>query len=289
MKPLPFHVTKLQSESIKVETDILPHFYDSLHFHKDNQLTLIRKSFGTLYISDKIIPFSEGDVFFIGENIPHVFRNDDFFYSGNDRIAESISIYFENKFLGNEFFMKPEYNRIKDLITAGATSYKLKNQLKEGVKKALMQFPELSGLERIIQLLVILNKMSGSKDLQMLSDIGFAKRKASDNARISAVLDHLIGNFQTTISLKDAAAIANLSETSFCRYFKLHTRRTFSTYLNEIRIGHACKLLMEKELSVSQICYTCGFNNISNFNRQFKAMRLCTPREYALRHQLPGK
>jgi len=160
--------------------------------------------------------------------------------------------------------------------------------MKDDVKKALLQFQKLSGLERIIQLLNILNKMSESKELLMISDIGFVKRKASDNARISAVLDHLINNFHTTISLKETAAIANLSETSFCRYFKLHTRRTFSAYLNEIRIGHACKLLIEKELSINQISYTCGFNNISNFNRQFKALRLCTPKEYAFRHKLPG-
>ena len=128
--------------------------------------------------------------------------------------------------------------------------------------------------------------MSRSKDLEMLSNVGITKKKASDNARIGAVLDHLINNFHTSISLKEISAIANLSETSFCRYFKLHTRKTFSTYLSEVRIGHACKLLTEMNYSISQICFNCGFNNISNFNRQFKSIVKYTPKEYMIRQRL---
>ncbi|MCH7514086.1 MAG: helix-turn-helix domain-containing protein [Bacteroidetes bacterium] len=281
MKPISFHVSRPEKESVKVEKDRLPHFYDKLHFHPDNQITAICTSRGTLYSGDSMTLFEDGDVYLIGQNLSHVFRNDTLFYSEPSHIAESISVYFKNNFMGSGFLDKKEATHISDLLISARKGIRLRGSLKKTIFIKLTKIAELEGMERIIDLLNILHQISVSTELETLASVRYSMPvKDEDNKRINSVFNYLINHFTEQVTLEMISEIANMSPTAFCRYFKNHTRKTFIQYLNEIRIGHACKLLMSDNFSVAQICYECGFSNLSNFNRQFKVITGYSPRKY---------
>jgi AraC-like DNA-binding protein len=144
-----------------------------------------------------------------------------------------------------------------------------------------------SGTGRIIQLLSILEVLSASEEIQLLANPGFVQQYAvSGNDRITKVHQYIMTNFRRNISLMDVAEIANMSITSFCRFFKACTRKSFSHFLNEIRIGYACKLLLEEGHNISQVGYESGFNNMSNFNRQFKKITGKSPLQYRMQSNL---
>jgi AraC-like DNA-binding protein len=136
-------------------------------------------------------------------------------------------------------------------------------------------------MERIIRLLTILHLLSVSSDISLISSKGFhINNVESETNKIDRIFQYTLSHFNEKISLEDIAARVNISPKAFCRYFKSRTRKTFSRFLLEVRIGHACKLLSEDGISISEICYECGFNNVSNFNRYFKMLTHTTPLHY---------
>lgn len=135
--------------------------------------------------------------------------------------------------------------------------------------------------ERIVLLLQILTKISQSKQLKQISSAGFTTQvEEKSTERINAVYAYTLAHFKEKISLQKIAEVSNISSNSFCRYFKVHTRKTYSNFLHELRVGHASKLLIENKLSISQICFESGFNNITNFYKTFKRFKGQTPLEY---------
>jgi AraC-like DNA-binding protein len=144
-----------------------------------------------------------------------------------------------------------------------------------------LSLPKKEGLERIISLLSILKVLAETKDVQYLASTGYSHAfNAKDNHKIDEVFKYVMGNFSKEISLQDVASITNLSPQSFCRFFKNRTKKSFVQFLNEVRIGHACKRLTEEDWSIAEIAYSCGFKNLSNFNRFFKEIVGKTPKEY---------
>lgn len=285
MKPIAFQVPRQESESVKAEHDKLPHFYDSLHVHHDYQLTFIKKSYGTLYVGDQIIPFEEGDVFMLGCNLPHVFKNDPLFYNSSTISAESYSLYFQYDFARIDFNNLHEYEPISILLAKAENGLKIEGPAKMDIVDKLPRFYNLPPLEKILGLLELLHTITKSAKLKPLANTALSTGRSTNDSRIRAVFDHLINHYHEYIPLSLVASIANMTETSFCRYFKQHTRKTFSQYLTEVRIEAACKKLLSGKFSVAQVCYNTGFNNLSNFNRQFKYVTGYAPREY-IRQQL---
>ena len=160
MKPIPFQVPRQKNESVKAEHDRLPHFYDSLHVHNDYQLTFIKKSHGTLYVGDQIAPFTEGDVFMLGRNLPHVFKNDSGFYKNSVMFAESYSLYFQYDFAGIDFNNLSDYASIAKLMLKAENGIRVEGQAKAKIKADLPHFHSLPPLERILGLLELLVSIS---------------------------------------------------------------------------------------------------------------------------------
>ena len=183
--------------------------------------------------------------------------------------------------MGSGFLDKKEATHISDLLISARKGIRLRGSLKKTIFIKLTKIAELEGMERIIDLLNILHQISVSTELETLASVRYSMPvEDEDNKRINSVFNYLINHFTEQVTLEMISEIANMSPTAFCRYFKNHTRKTFIQYLNEIRIGHACKLLMSDNFSVAQICYECGFSNLSNFNRQFKVITGYSPRKY---------
>ena len=201
--------------------------------------------------------------------------------------AEVTVIYFHHEFLGDRFFNSPELKSINSLLEKAKQGIKITGNTRNEVEALMTKLPNAKGIERIITLLTILDKIAATKEKQYINSVYHpVKFDETEANRLNKIFHHTLTNFQKTISLTDIAAVANLSPKAFCRYFKSKTRKTFYNFLLEVRIAHACNLLLEKDMTVYEVCYESGFNNLSNFNRYFKKIMDKTPYEYKKDHRL---
>jgi AraC-like DNA-binding protein len=282
MKPI---LRKVDSgnNSFSIREDIYPFLYNHWHYHPEIELTYIRKSTGLRLVGDSMAPFEDGDLVLLGSNLPHMWRSDSIYFQNIPTLTiEAIAIHFREDFWGNAFMQLPELRQIKEMLDIAKRGLKILGETREKVIAAMEQNLHASGSTRIEFLLGILDTISRSGEYTLLSSPGFNKTyDLTTTDKINVIYTYTFNNFKKNISIKDAAEAANLSPNSFCRYFKTRTLKTYWQFLLEIRIGYACKLLIENKESISQICYECGFNNLSNFNRQFKALLKITPLQYA--------
>jgi len=283
MKALSFKIPHGSKSSIKVDHDKMQHFFGTYHTHEEIQLILIIKGNGTAYIGDKIVQFNAGDVYLLGQNLPHVFKDK---ATDDVRDIEAISIYFLKNFMGEGFLSLPESRLLASLLQESTRGIKILEPLQKEVSESIWKVLKNNGLRRLLLLLDALELIAQTEKLSFITSPGYYKPKRTvDGQKINDVFDFLMTHYRREIMLQEIADVAHMSPTAFCRYFKHHTRKTYSLFLNEIRIGEACKMLIDDTLSVSQICYQIGFNNISNFNRQFKKITGLTPSTYQKQHR----
>ena len=170
---------------------------------------------------------------------------------------------------------------IKKLLYYAGWGLKILGENRKKIAKGMHDMLNQSPSQRLICLLQLLEELSVSKEYRMLASLGYVQAgQQLDANRMSKVYDYIMSRFRNPISLLEVAPVANLSPQSFCRFFKARTRKTFSQFLNEVRIGYACKLMAEEHLNIGDICYESGYNNLSNFNRQFKRIVYMSPKEY---------
>lgn len=283
MKPLLFRNLIAANESFHIQEDLLVNFYDFLHYHPELQLTLVLKSKGSAVIGDRVIPFEEGDLFLIGPSLPHVFRNERTADNINDQPeVHTISVYFRFNSFGEHFFDLPENYLIKELLQNSCRGIRFMEIEKKSVKGYILELKKKRGTELLITFLQILDNLSKCAKFESLSSLSFMNTKNdSESKRIQDIYTFVMTNFSREINLEEMAEVSKMSVTSFCRFFKQRTRKTFTVFVNEVRIGHACKELLYTDYNINEVAYRCGFNNISYFNRQFKVVTGQTPSEYA--------
>lgn len=259
-----------------------PHFDPNWHFHSEYQLFIVLKGTGTRFIGDHVSPFRKGDLVFTGPNLPHLWRSDMEYFEGDKQLwTEGIVVYFHEHFLGNEFLLQKEMYLLRQLFIKAQRGMEITGKTTEKAERLMLDLLKAPDFESILTLLHLLNLLANTSTYTLLSSAGYTNSlKESDTARMNMVHAYVMKNFREKITLEEVAALANMTPTSFSRYFKTHANKTFSDFLTEIRIGYSCKLLMEKKMNVSQVCYDSGFNTISNFNRQFKAATHYNPLEY---------
>ncbi len=280
MRVIPFSIPKDTSEAFRVQVDELPRLYDYLHQHPEIQLTCIIESEGTLLAGDYIGRFVPGDVFVLGSNQPHVFRNDPV-YGKKGKNAKTISLFFDASTFGETFWNLPEIHSLKYFIRNSAAGFRLMGKQKELVGHLLNQIIVEKGIQRLIIFLKILSCFEKRKSLQVLSGSSINKNlKSYDGKRLNLVLEFTFREFHRAIELSEIASLANLTPQAFCKYFKTRTRKTYVQFLNEIRIQHAVRLLNQEAESIASIAYQSGFANLSHFNRTFKALIGMAPRNY---------
>jgi len=257
-------------------------FYNQWHFHPEVELIYIHKGRGTRFIGTDVHRFEPDELFLFGSNLAHMWRCDPEYFMENSKLkAEVTIIYFHHDFLGDKFFNIPELKSIDSLLEKAKLGIKITGDTKVSIKELMSKLPEVKGLERITMLLTILEKMAASKEKQYINPVYHeVKIDRSEANRLNKIFQYISDNFQRKITLSEIASVANLSAKAFCRYFKSKTRKTFYDFLLEVRVAHACNLLLEKEMTIYEVCYDCGFNNLSNFNRYFKKIMHKTPTNY---------
>ncbi len=253
------------------------------HFHKEYELVLIDKAEGTRFIGDHVSHFTEGNLALIGPNIPHLYRNSEKYYKKKGLVAKSIFIHFTDDFPGKHFFDIPEMKLVRKLLDKSSLGLDIRGKSNEYVKQKLVGMKLQLPAQRLLTLLDILVFLSGSWDVKHILSSGFTASNSNDTDRINIVLQYIMENYTDEIYIEEIASKLNMSIASFSRYFKHHTRKTFSHYVTEIRIGHACRLLMEDNYNISEICYRSGFDNLSNYYRHFKKIVGVIPKEYKKR------
>ena len=280
MKVLPFKIPKPENVTLYVQEYIGESFYEKLHQHKEIQISVILEGEGTYIIGDCVGDFKQHDIFVLGENLPHVFKRDDAFKHN----SKMVSLFFSKTCYGENFFELPEFEYFKNFFNNSVLGYKVNSNQKE-ITALLANIKEQEKYQQFIAFLEILNQISGAEKRKLSSLINLKKYAGDEGKRMSDIFQYSMDNFHKEVSLHDVSDIANMTPNAFCRYFKQRTNKTFVNFLIDIRIGNACKLLAKKnDLSITEISYKSGFNNLANFNRKFKAIKGITPSEYRKKH-----
>ena len=273
------------SSSFALKEEILPYIKIGWHFHPEYELVLFTESTGKRFIGNHTDNLCPGDLLLIGPNLPHYMRNDEIYYQrDSDLRIRAVVVHFRYDFIGEKFFDYPEMSCIKKLLQNSSRGIQVLGKKQAEAAVRMEELLHLEGYERLRCLLDILHIISQSPEQKLLSSIGFQNSfTLQDAERINKVFSYILKNFSEEVSLKEAAAQAHMITSAFCKFFKKRTGKTFSHVLNEIRIGHACRLFIEQGLSVSDVCYSSGYNSLSYFNRQFKANTKYSPLEYRAR------
>ncbi|MHA4812307.1 AraC family transcriptional regulator [Flavitalea flava] len=281
MKPVLEHLPLEPEESFVAKFFDYPYYPTPWHFHPEYELVLVTESTGKRFIGDNISNFKPGDLSFIGPDLPHLFRNDPSWYKPKSRLrAKSIVIHFSENSFGKDFFNLPETAKLQALLARSVKGLEITGKTNEKVSKNMHELLQLKGLARWMKLVDILHTLSGSRDWRAISSTHLQGKNELESDRLNAIFEFVMKNFKHNISVTEAARIVNLAENSFSRYFSKRTRKSFTGFVNEIRLHHACQLLKENKSSISAICFECGFNNLSNFNRQFKNTYQMSPLVY---------
>lgn len=236
------------------------------HFHPEIELVFVNGGSGKRQIGSHISYFTDGDLILIGSNLPHCgFTNEE---TGNKN--ETV-IQMKPDFLGTSFFSLPEMKNIQRLFNEAKAGIAFEGETKKRIGAKIEIMKAQSPFERLLSILEILNEMEHSKQFKILNAEGFfMETQVQDNDRINVVFNYVKDHFQEPVTLEEISEMVSMTVPSFCRYFKKTTNKTFTKFVNEYRLVHALKLLAEKPISITDICYESGFNNFSYFNKTFK-------------------
>ncbi|HZH95634.1 MAG TPA: AraC family transcriptional regulator [Flavisolibacter sp.] len=274
-------------DSVKVLFNNKQYFTNPYHFHAELEISLVLKSRGTAFIGDYAGAFEPGDLFIIGANVPHCWRNALALMKDETHQAEMLTFYFSWNFLGSEFYQLPECRHMLHFLEKVKSGIKIPAPHTGEIRSQLLLLRHMKGLARLTSFISVLDALSAVKEYQLLATDKFISTYANGrSSRINNVYCYLLNHFASDISLKKGAAIAHMSETAFSRYFKSKTGTTFTQLLNEIRIRHACQLLVTNDESLTKVAYDCGYNNLSNFTIQFRRIVKQAPNEYRRAHKL---
>ncbi len=251
------------------------------HYHEQIEIVGIVNSTGTRFVGDNIEKYQPGEIIVIGQNLPHMWQDDFPLIESSppSRPAEVIAIHLGNVFSRSDILSLPEYSHVRSLIEKSKQGLAFQN-VNETLAK-IARLPQLDQFHQLMGILEIMNELGQNKDFKTLTNKGYVEIiNQPKEGRLQQVHDYIMNNFRHQVSLPAAAEIANMNASSFSRYFKQVYGTTFSQYVNKIRVGYACKLLLEDDMSIASTCFDSGFNNISNFNKQFKKIHNVSPKEY---------
>jgi AraC-like DNA-binding protein len=284
MKVLPFTLLVPDDKSVISEQVQLPHFYPYLHRHDECQITWVQEGEGTLIAGNSMHDFQSGDVFLIGANLPHLFKsNPEYFIADNGKLIKACSIYFNPDGMMGSLFNLPEMKNSKSFLQQNRHGFKVGSKDAGQISEKLLSIHGASGTDLIFKFIELLNNFKELKDIDPLCPAVYSSDiSENEGIRLSNILNFIMQNFNSQITLEDVSEVAYMTPQAFCRYFKKHTGRKFISFLNEVRINEACKNLTagKKAECISGVAYNSGFNSITNFNRVFKSVIGSSPKDY---------
>ena len=250
-----------------------------LHTHEDIEINLILDGKGAQRIvGNHISEISNKELVLIGSNLAHGW----FTHNCKSNKIREITIQFHSDLFDERFLKRNQMINIRNMFENAKQGIAFSSKTIDSIALRILALYEKGGFDSVLELLSILNDLSVSRDIKILSDSTFSKEQKNyyNSRRIEKVFDYLNNNFQKHITLSEVAIIVNMSEVSFSRLIKKHTGFSFVDCLNEIRLGHVSRMLIDTTQSIAEIAFKCGFNNLANFNRTFKSKKGFTPKEF---------
>lgn len=249
------------------------------HHHPEYELVLILRGKGKRMVGDNIDRFRQNDLVLVGSYLPHAWMCDrEYNEHPSGFQGEAIVYQFLHNFLGSQYFEIPENRDLKLLLAESSGGLKFTGKTKEKITALMTQSCNMDGQDQLLTLFSIFNILSKTKEYTVLSSPGFMDPYHQEgNLNMQKAIEYIFLNFHKEVTIKEMLRITNMSNTAFCIAFKRMNRMTFKEYLLNIRVGYACKLITGGTLNISQIANNCGFENMSNFNRQFKKIKGITP------------
>ena len=279
MKPFYTKATTNYDSSVTIRYDEQDVFYPHWHYHNEYEIVYIHKSHGIRYVGDNISPYKPGELILLGSRLPHTWITSEDNKIYKPEPAACTVIHIQKKFIHNDFFalgLMKEINALFERSTRGVNFVGI-----TGIEVLLNRIQENKSTERVLAVMALLAKLSKHKNYELLSGSGFQKAATiPTDDRLSLVHDFLANHFREQISLNSLADMANMTPQAFCNFFKRKTNKTVFTFINDLKIGYSCKLLIERDLNVSQIAALSGYNNTTFYNRKFKEKMKLTPKEY---------
>lgn len=255
-------------------------------YHPEYEIIYIKKSTGSWIIGDSIGNFENGEIIILGPNVPHTLRFDPKYLTEDDEEkGEAIIILFQKDLFNAAFLMFPEAKEIQKILQLAEQGLRITGRAKERIPVFMEEMLTSSVGRRLVNLLEVLQIMAENGAYEVLSSKGFLypPTHINDN-RINTVFEFTFNNYENDITIEEVADLVDMTKYSFCRYFKEITRKTYFQFLMEVRIGKACRLLIEEDMNASEAAYSCGYNSISHFNHQFRAIKNMSPLEYKFKY-----
>jgi AraC-like DNA-binding protein len=254
------------------------------HYHNTYEISFITEGSGKRIVADSIEEFQPGDLVFIGRNIPHVWIADKETRTPSNRTLEMVFLQFASEVLSSQILALPEFKNVANALALSERGIQIVDQTLNEVSELMLQMPYLKGFERMLHFFKMMDIIGKSdSNIPLASKEYLLGRFKTGNKRIATIHEYLMSNYREEIDLKRLAEIVNMAEGSLCRFFKMNMGMTVFEYLNQIKTEFACKLLMDNDLSILEVCLDSGFNNLSHFNKQFRKSTGVQPSEYRKR------
>lgn len=282
-KPHFYLIPKDIQDTFLIRHHVLPNLGTVWHYHPEIELHYIVRGKGVRFIGDNISNFESGELLLLGRDLPHMWRCTDNYFNNNPEItAEAIVIQFLEGFLGQDFLALKESQAIVNLLEKSCLGLHIFGKTKEKIVELMKESTDAKGLTAMLCILKMLDVLSQSDEIDYITtEKPVYKSNQSEQDRLNKVINHTLKNYYRELSLEEISSVANLSPTSFCRYFKLVTKKTYYDFLLEVRINHAKRMLLDQsEATTEYVCFESGFNNRSNFFRHFKKITGLTPVEF---------
>jgi AraC-like DNA-binding protein len=276
-----------QSDCFTILARTKSEFSFPLHYHEEFELNFIQHAKGAKrVIGGHFETIDDLELVLVGPNLQHGW----FTHKCKSSEIQEITLQFHRDLLDEKFLQRNQMSLIRSMFQQSLRGILFSSEVTEAIMPRVINLVHKSGFESVLELMSILHILSTSANMRILSDISFqaADSITYNSRRIDSVMGFLNKNFDKEITLSEAAKQVSMSEVAFSRFFKLRTGKTFVETLNEIRLGHASRMLIDTTQSVSEIAYRCGFNNMSNFNRVFKKKKQCTPKEFREQYNASG-
>jgi|SRR5690606_15504626 len=281
MKPRLLKVSFGPAQSFSVRQDSEPSVNNRWHYHQELELIHFNSGSGMQFIGDSMRRFDKGDILLVGPYLPHYWRFDDLYFEKPESGVDVRVAHFREDLWGSCFLNLPENKLLKDILEKSKRGIKVNGGSNAVIASLLADMLHEDGAQRLIILTQILLEIAKKGEIELLSSRGFQSRvDQTEEDRLKDVYEYSYRNFHKRIPLDEIAEVANVSPNSFCRFFKSRTHKTYSQFLTEIKVGQACKLLIENRLNVKQVCFSSGFNNFTSFYKSFKDITGRSPLTY---------
>lgn len=282
MKPKLLKIQSPEIESFSARRDLTPTVNSIWHYHEELELVYFKEGEGTQFIGDQISRFTSGDVVLVGSNLPHYWRFDQDYFAEEGKSADVYVIHFHPHFLGQHFLEVPENRELKKLISNSSRGLQIKLPNINNVIHLIEKTVETEHNKRLLYLLEALFEISSqNNELYAIASMGFKYNYLREEQdQIQNIYNYTLNHYKRKITLAEIAGVAKVSPNTFCKFFKSRSRKNYTDFVNEIRVGQACKLLIENKFRINEVCFESGFNNFASFHKCFKKVTGKSPLQY---------